>query len=89
MTLLAAAQLGHLQVSIDSRYAAPEAVDRFLLAAPRLRLAADVDRRDRQTDGRTPDRYIWDPALMKKLRNAKIAFENYNCESLKKTLRNS
>ena len=28
------------------------AVDRYLLPAPRLRQAADVDRRDRRTDGR-------------------------------------
>jgi len=37
---------------------APAAIDRCLLPAPRLRQAADVDRRDRQKDGRTPDRYI-------------------------------
>jgi len=67
MTLPAAAQLGHLQVSIDSRYAAPEAVDRFLLVAPRLRLAADVDRRDRQTDGRTPDRQYMGPCTYEKV----------------------
>ena len=36
---------------------APAAIDRYLLPAPRLRQAADVDRRDRQTDGRTHDRY--------------------------------
>ena len=42
--------------------AAPAAaVDRYLLPAPRLRQQADVGRWDRQTDGRTPDRYI-DPA---------------------------
>ena len=35
------------------RYAAPAAVDRYLLPAPRLRQAADVDRRDRQMDGWT------------------------------------
>ena len=49
-------QLGRLQLSVDSRYAAPAAVDRYLLPAPELSskpdaLAAAVDRRDRQTDG--------------------------------------
>jgi len=32
---------------------APAAVDRYLLPAPKLQQATDVDRRDRQTDGRT------------------------------------
>jgi len=32
---------------------APAAVDRYLLPAHRLPQVADVDRRDRQTDGRT------------------------------------
>jgi len=40
---------------------APAVIDAYLLPAPRLQQAADIDRRDRQTDGRTPDRYI-DPA---------------------------
>jgi len=61
MTLPAALQLGRLQLAMDSRYAAPAAVDRYLLAAPMLQHTADADRRDRQTDGRTPNRYI-DPA---------------------------
>jgi len=53
MTLPAALQLGRLQLAMDSRYAAPAAVDRYLLAAPMLQHTADADRRDRQTDGRT------------------------------------
>ena len=37
---------------------APAAIDRCLLPASKLRQAADVDRRDSQKDGQTPDRYI-------------------------------
>ena len=62
------------QISTASRYAAPPAVERYLLHAPELGSKRDVrrccsvdrtrhavDRRDRQTDVRTPDRYR-DPA---------------------------
>jgi len=60
-------QLGReQQISSGRRYAAPVAIDRHLLPVPELsskpsHAAAAVDRRDRRTDGRTPDRSI-DPA---------------------------
>jgi len=63
------------QISTASRYAAPPAVERYLLHAPELGSKRDVrrccsvdrtrhavDRRDRQTDGRTPDRCCTRPS---------------------------
>jgi len=46
---------------IDSRYATPAVADRYLLLPPRLRQAAVVDRRDRQTDRRTDIRPLHRP----------------------------
>ena len=37
---------------------APAAIDRCMLLSPGLRQVADIDRRDRQTDVRTPDCYV-------------------------------
>ena len=68
-------QLGCLQLSIDSRYAAPASLGRYLLPAPRLRQAADVDRQDgmaRRTDWRTLDRYIDPEPLVPSMRAASI-----------------
>jgi len=61
------------QMSSDSWYAAPAAIDRYLLPGPALTAnppaaAVAVDRRDRQTDGRTSDRYIY--TLLRTLRAA-------------------
>jgi len=59
------------QMSSDSGYAAPAAIDRYLLPALTANppaAAVAVDRRDRQTDGRTPDRYIY--TLLHTLRGA-------------------
>ena len=62
-------QLGRLQMPIDSRYAAPAAVNRYLLPAATLSSKPAVRRcccrstgqTERQTDGRIPDR-CRDPA---------------------------
>ena len=57
-TLPAQPQLGRLQLSIDSRYAVPAAID---ICCPRPgcgKRKTDVDRRDRRADSGTPDRYI-------------------------------
>ena len=59
MSLPAAASRAPAVISIDNQYVAMATDGPYLLPASRLRQAADVHRRDRQTDGRTPDRYIY------------------------------
>ena len=49
------------QISIDSRYAAPAAVDRAQQQTSCTPSLLSIDGTDRQTDGRTPDRFI-DPS---------------------------
>jgi len=65
----------------------PAAIDRYLLPAERsaanpLAAVAVVDRRERQADGRTPDRYV-DPGM----RTALINITNYTVSTPEAALR--
>jgi len=55
---------------------APAAIGRYLLPAPKLRQVADVDRRDRQTNGQPTDTvpYIMRAASKDELETRPIAY---------------
>jgi len=79
MTLPAAQLWRRPQKSIDSWYAAPAAVDQYLLPVPELQqtsctsLQLSIDGTDRQMDGRTP--YLYTDAHRQKQAGSTVVYD--------------